>query len=99
MVLFFNNKEIFTVLLSKLSWSVLGGGGGEGGARSQYFIPEAELFEPWRGFVQRIYTQTVSLEMSCEISGLCFLSNAIELPMFIITTLFTLRLFCGKSFI
>ena len=31
-------------------------------------IPEAELFQPWRGFVQRIYTQTVLLEMSCEIS-------------------------------
>ena len=34
-----------------------------------FFIPEAELFQPWRGFVQRIYTQTVLLEMSCEISG------------------------------
>ena len=31
MVLFFNNQEIFTVLLSKLSWSAFGGGGGEGG--------------------------------------------------------------------
>ena len=31
-VLFFNNQEIFTVLLSKLSWSAfVGGGGGEGG--------------------------------------------------------------------
>ena len=28
MVLFFNNQEIFTVLLSKLSWSAFGGGGG-----------------------------------------------------------------------
>ena len=45
-------------------------GGGEGGTRSsKYFIPEAELFQSWRGFVQRIYTKTVLLEMSCEISG------------------------------
>ena len=28
--IFFNNQEIFTVLLSKLSWSVFGGGGGVG---------------------------------------------------------------------
>ena len=27
MVLFFNSQEIFTVLLSKLSWSAFGGGG------------------------------------------------------------------------
>ena len=32
--LFFNNQEIFTVLLSKLSWSAFGGGGGGGAARS-----------------------------------------------------------------
>ena len=72
MVLFFNNQEIFTVLLSELSWSAFGeggGGGGGGAARSKYFIPEGELFQPWRGFVQRIYAQTVLLEMSCEISG------------------------------
>ena len=69
MVLFFNNQEIFTVLLSKLSWSAFRWGAGGGGARSKYFIPEAELFQPWRGFVQRIYAQTVLLEMSCEISG------------------------------
>ena len=30
MVLFFKNQEIFTVLLSKLSWSAFGGGGGRG---------------------------------------------------------------------
>ena len=29
----------------------------------------SESFQPWRGFVQRIYTQTVLLEMSYEISG------------------------------
>ena len=29
MVLFFNNQKIFTVLLSKLSWSAFGGGGGQ----------------------------------------------------------------------
>ena len=29
----FNNQEIFTVLLSKLSWSVFGEGGGGGGAQ------------------------------------------------------------------
>ena len=66
MVLFFNNQEIFTVLLSKLSWSAFGGGGG---FYRMYFIPEAELFQPWRGFVKKIYTQTVLLEMSCETSG------------------------------
>ena len=43
--------------------------GQRSGARSSYFIPEAELFQPWRGFVQRIYTQTALLEMSCEIAG------------------------------
>ena len=43
-----------------------------GGTRSEYLIPEAELFQPWRGSVQRTYTQTVLLEMSCEISGQCF---------------------------
>ena len=31
MVYFFNNQEMFTVLLSKLSWSAFGGGGGGGG--------------------------------------------------------------------
>ena len=62
-VLFFNNQQIFTVLLSNLH------GQCSGGTRSQYFIPEAELFQPWRGFVQRTYTQTVLLEMNCEISG------------------------------
>ena len=46
-----------------------GGGGGGGGARSQYFIPEAELFQPSRGFLQITYTQTVLLKMSCKISG------------------------------
>ena len=47
-VIFFNNQQIITVLLSKLSWSAFrrGGGGGGGGTRSQYFIPEAELFQP-----------------------------------------------------
>ena len=64
--IFFNNEEIFTVLLSKLSWPAFGRGGG---SRSQYFIPEAELFQPWGGFVERIYTETVLLEMSSEISG------------------------------
>ena len=49
------------------------GGGGGGGADLQYFMPEAELFQPLRGFVQRIYTQTVLLEMSCEISNQYFL--------------------------
>ena len=34
-----------------------------------YFILEAELFQPWRGFLQRTYTKTALLEMSCEISG------------------------------
>ena len=33
MVLFFNNQEIFTALLSKLSWSAFGGGGGGGGGQ------------------------------------------------------------------
>ena len=28
MVLLFNNQKVFTVLLSKLSWSAVGGGGG-----------------------------------------------------------------------
>ena len=31
MALYFNNQEIFTVLLSRLSWSAFGGGGGGGG--------------------------------------------------------------------
>ena len=44
-------------------------GGGGGGDKILVFIPEAELFQLWRGFVQRTYTQTVLLEMSCEISG------------------------------
>ena len=30
LMVFFNNQEIFTVLLSKLSWSAFGGGGGGG---------------------------------------------------------------------
>ena len=33
------------------------------------YFPEAELLQPWRGFVQRTYTQTVLLEMSREISA------------------------------
>ena len=44
-VIFFNNQKIVT-------------GQHSGGIRSQYFIPEAELFQPWRGFVQRTCTQT-----------------------------------------
>ena len=36
-VLFFNNQEIFTVLLSKLSWSAFGGGGGGGGNKILVF--------------------------------------------------------------
>ena len=36
MVLFFNNQAIFTVLLSKLSWSVFGGGGGGGDLSISY---------------------------------------------------------------
>ena len=47
MILFFNNQEIFTVLLSKLSWSAFGGGGG--GGKILVFHTEAELFQPWRG--------------------------------------------------
>ena len=40
----------------------VGGGGGGGGDRGKILvlhIPEAELFHPWRGFVQRnLYTNS-----------------------------------------
>ena len=35
--IFSNNQEIFTVLLSRLSWSALGGGGGGGGGKILVF--------------------------------------------------------------
>ena len=40
MILFFNNQEIFTVRLSKLSWSAFrgGGGGGRGGGRQDLSV-------------------------------------------------------------
>ena len=44
-------KIIITVLLSKISWSAFDGRGG-GGGESKYFVPEAELFQLWRGFFQ-----------------------------------------------
>ena len=67
MVLF--SKKFLLSYFPNFNGQRLGGRGGGGGARSWYFIPEAELFQPWKGFVQRICTQTVLLEMSCEISG------------------------------
>ena len=35
--IFFNNEEIFTVLLSKLPWSAFKGGGGGGGGKMLVF--------------------------------------------------------------
>ena len=45
-----------------------GGGGGEGDLSISY-LKQNSFSHAWRGFVQRIYTQTILLKMSCEISG------------------------------
>ena len=68
--IFFNNQQIFTVLPSKLSWSA-------------FRVDKILVFHTRSrvvsghshggGFVQRTYTQTVLLEMSCEISDQWFL--------------------------
>ena len=62
-VLFFNNQEIYCPTFQTFMVSFQGGQD-----LSISYIPEAELFQPWRGFVPRTYTQTVLVEMSCEIS-------------------------------
>ena len=45
------------------------GGGGGGDLRILYLKQNCFSQGEGRGFVQRMYTQTVLLEMSCEISG------------------------------
>ena len=73
MALSFNNQEIFTVILSKLSWSAFGGGGGGGGGGRGQDLSISYLkqncFSHGERFFKKIYTQTVLLEMSCENSG------------------------------
>ena len=42
-VLFFNNQQIFTVVLSKLSWSAFRGGGGGGGGKILVFHTKSRV--------------------------------------------------------
>ena len=61
MVLFFNNQEIFTALLSKISWSAFGGGGGGGGDLSISYLKQNCFSHGGVGsFKESIYKQFYS---------------------------------------
>ena len=60
MVLFFNNQEIFTVLLSKLSWSAFGGGGGGGQDLSMLYLKQNCFGQGEGSFKESIHKQFYS---------------------------------------
>ena len=57
---FFNNQEIFTVPLSKLSWSAFGGGRGGGDLSISYLKQNCFSHEEGGSFKESIYEQFYS---------------------------------------
>ena len=60
MVLFFNNQEILTVLLSKLSWSTFRGGGGGGQDLSISYLKQNCFSNGEGSFKESIHKQFYS---------------------------------------
>ena len=65
--IFLTIKKFYCPTFQTFMVSVQGGGGGDD--KILVFHIRSRVVSAMGGFVQRTYTQTVLLEMSCEISG------------------------------